>query len=96
MVLSETIAYGTLFGLTIVFTAFALGISGKLWRVALKFIAGLFWIIMAVSQFFFFGSGGFLMVLSLPYAIFGMIFWIAIFNDFLAEKKERIWKFDDV
>ena len=96
MVVSETIAYASLFSLTIFFSAFALGTTDKLWRVALKFIAGLFWMIMAVAQFFFFGSEAFLMVISLPYAIFGMLFWFAIMNDFLGEKKKRIWDFDDV
>lgn len=95
MVLSDTISYITLFALTVVFTGFALAVQDNLWKVALKFIAGLFWVIMAIAQFFFFGSSGFLMVLSLPYVIFGMVFWIAIFHDFLSEKKERIWKFED-
>ena len=95
MVLSETIAYVTLFGMTIVFTCFALVISDKLWRVALKFIAGLFWIVMAIGNFFFMGSSGFLMVMSLPYVIFGLLFWVAIFNDFLGDKRDRIWKFKD-
>ena len=95
MVLSDTISYITLFALTVVFTAFALTIQDTLWKVALKFIAGLFWIIMAIGQFFFFGSGGFLMILSMPFAVFGMIFWIAIFNDFLGDKKDRIWKFEE-
>jgi len=93
MVLSETISYVTVFGLTVVFTAFALAIHDNLWRVALKFISGLFWMILAITQFYFFGSSGFLMILSLPYAIFGMIFWFAIIHDFVSEKKERIWKF---
>jgi hypothetical protein len=72
MVLSDTISYITLFALTVVFTAFALVIQDNLWKVALKFIAGLFWVVMAVGQFFFFGSGSFLMILSLPFAIFGL------------------------
>jgi hypothetical protein len=96
MVLSETIIYATLFALTVVFTAFALVIRDKLWRVALKFIAGLFWIIMAITQFFFVGSSSMFLILSLPYAIFGLIFWIAILNDFLGDKKNRIWNFDDI
>jgi hypothetical protein len=36
-----------------------------------------------------------LVILSLPFAVFGMIFWIAIFNDFLGDKKDRIWKFEE-
>jgi hypothetical protein len=96
MVLSETVTYATLLSLTVIFTAFALVIQDKLWRVALKFIAGLFWIIMAISQFFFVGGSSMFMILSLPYAVFGMIFWFAIFNDFLGDKKDRVWDFEDV
>lgn len=93
--LSETISYLSLLGLTIVFTSFALVIQDKLWRVMLKMIAGLFWMVMAVANFNFFGSGGFLMIMSLPYVVFGLVFWYMILHDFLAEKKERIWQFDD-
>ena len=96
MVLSETVTYFTLLCLTVVFTAFALVIKEELWRVALKFIAGLFWVVMAISQFVFVGASGTFLILSLPYAVFGMIFWFAILHDFLGDKKDRIWKFDDV
>ena len=95
MVLSETINYITLFSLTIVFTSFALTIQDSMWRVLLKFIAGMFWMIFGVALFFFMGSAGFLMILSLPFVIIGMIFWFMLIHDFLAEKKERIWKFDE-
>ena len=94
MVLSETIAYVTLLGLTIVFTAFALVIRDKIWIVTLKLVAGLFWMVMAISQFYFFGSDGFLMILSLPYTIFGVILFYTILNDYLGDKKDRIWNFD--
>ena len=95
MVLSETIGYVTILALTIIFSAFALVIQDKLWRVALKFIAGFFWIVLSISLFFFMGSDGFLMIMSLPFAIFGMIFWFAILYDFLNTRKKRIWKFPD-
>ena len=95
MVLSETIAYVTLLGLTIVFTSFALVLQDKMWKVVLKLVAGMFWMVMAISQFYFFGSGGFLMVLALPYAIFGLILMVAILNDYLGDKKDRIWNFKD-
>ena len=95
MVLSETIAYVTLLGLTIVFTAFALVICDKLWTVVLKLTAGIFWLVMAISQFYFFGGSAFLMILALPYAIFGLILFFAILNDYLGDKKDRIWNFND-
>ncbi|MFA5365381.1 MAG: hypothetical protein WC325_09410 [Candidatus Bathyarchaeia archaeon] len=93
--LSDTTNYLVLLVLTLVFTVLALINTDKLWRVALKFIAGMFWMILAIAQFFYMGSDGFLMILSLPYAIFGMLFWFAILHDFLSEKKERIWQFED-
>lgn len=96
MVVEETIAYASVLLLTVVFTVMALVVKDKLWRVALKFIAGLFWIIMSIGQFVFFGAASDVIVLSLPYAIFGMVFWIAIYNDFLSEKKNRVWDFDDI
>lgn len=95
MVLSETIGYVTILALTIIFSAFALVIQDKLWRVALKFIAGFFWIVLSVSLFFFMGSDGFLVIMSLPFAIFGLIFWLNILTDFLNTRRERIWKFED-
>jgi hypothetical protein len=95
MVLSDTISYIVLFALTVVFTAFALVMPDKIWRSILKFIAGMFWLVMAVSQFFYFGTDGFLMILSVPYAIFGLIFWAMILNDFLGDKKDRIWNFKE-
>ena len=93
--LSETIAYMTIFALTIIFSCFAFVMKDSFWRVMLKVMAALFWFIMAVCGFTFFGSSGTMFVLSLPYAVFGMLFIFAILKDFLDEKKERIWKFED-
>ena len=95
MVLTETISYVTLLGLTIFFTSFALMFQDKMWKVVLKLVAGIFWMVMAISQFYFFGGSAFLMILALPYAIFGMILFFAIFNDYLGDKKDRIWNFND-
>ena len=95
MVLSDTISYITLFAMTIVFTAFALAIQESVWRILLKLIAGLFWMVMAVSSFFFFGSEGFLMVLSLPYAIIGLLFWVLIIHDTLQTKHDKPFIFED-
>ncbi len=95
MVLSDTISYVTLLGMTIVFTSFALVIKEEFWRVTLKIVASVFWFVMAVAQFIFFGSESAMMVMSLPYAIIGMIMVWAILHDFLGDKKERIWKFNE-
>lgn len=95
MVLSETISYVTLLCLTLCFTAFALVIQDALWRIMLKITAALFWWVMAVAQFIFFGSEGVLMILSLPYAIIGLIFVFAIFRDYLSAKHDSIWGFKD-
>jgi uncharacterized membrane protein len=93
--LSDTISYITLFALTIVFTAFALAIQENVWRILLKMIAGLFWMVMAISSIFFFGSSSFLMVMSLPYAMIGMIFWILIIYDVLKTKHDQPFIFED-
>ena len=91
--IAPILSYATLFCLTIIFTAFALTMQDKIWAVTMKFIAGLFWIVMAIGQFIFFGVSGALLVLSLPYAMFGLIFWVMIYHDFLSEKKARAWEF---
>lgn len=95
MVLSETVAYFSLFSLTIIFSVFAFVMKDDFWRVVLKAVAGMFWIFMAVTNIYYMGSDGMLMVISLPYAIFGLLFIVAIYKDFLNEKKDRVWKFPD-
>ena len=95
MVLSETISYVTLFAMTIVFTAFALAIQENVWRILLKMIAGLFWIVMAIASFYFFGADGFLMIMSLPYAIIGLVFWILIIHDVLKTRHDKPFLFED-
>jgi hypothetical protein len=95
MVLSDTISYITLFAMTIVFTAFALAIQEMIWRILLKVVAGLFWMVMAISTFFFFGSSSFLMIMSLPYAMIGLIFWVLIIHDALKTKHDKPFMFED-
>ena len=95
MVLSDTISFVLVLSLTIVFTAFAFTIQDKMWNVLLKFIAGMWWMILGVSLFYFMGSGGFLVILSLPFAIIGMIFWFMLIHDFLDEKRKRPFEFDE-
>lgn len=61
----------------------------------LKLIAALFWFVLSIANVYFMGANGFLFILSLPYAIFGMLFIFAIIKDFLQVKKDMTWKFDD-
>jgi hypothetical protein len=95
MVLSDTVGYITLLGLTIVFTSFAFVIPDSLWRNLLKFVAGLFWMVMAVANFYFMGPNSFLAVMSLPYAVFGMLFIFMMFREWLNEKHQKPFLFDD-
>lgn len=94
MVLSETVVYMAMFALTIIFTAFAIVIKEEVWNILLKFIAGFFWIVLAVSNFYFMGSNGFFIVMSLPFAIFGLIFWALIYYEILENKKNKMWTFE--
>jgi len=95
MVVSETIGYVTIFALTIVFTAFSFVIQDNIWRILLKAIAGLFWMIFGIVLFVSVGTSGFLSVMSLPFVIIGLIFWIILIYDFFAEKKEKPFRFED-
>ena len=93
--LSDTIAYVTILALTIILTAFALTLKeDNYWRVMLKLAAALFWWVMAIVSFTFFNSD-IMLVLSLPYAIFGFLFIAALIKDVLDEKHERIFGFKD-
>ena len=99
MSLSANIAplleYSTLFMLAIIFTAFAISLKDAFWGTALKLAAGLFWFVLAIGQFLFFGVDGAFLILSLPYAIFGLLFFVAIVRDSLSEKKHRQWDFEE-
>ena len=87
--------YATLLMLAIIFTAFAISVKDSFWSTAFKLAAGLFWFVMAVGQFIFFGVDGTFLVLSLPYVVFGLLFFVAIVRDSLSEKKHRQWDFED-
>ena len=93
--LSDTIAYVTILALTIILTAFALVMKeDNFWRTMLKLLAAIFWWVMAITTFTFFSSD-MMLVLSLPFAIFGFLFIIALVKDVLDEKHERIFGFKD-
>jgi len=99
MSLSSNIApileYATMLMMAIIFTAFALSIKEGFWATALKVTAAMFWFVMAIGQFIFFGVDSSFLVLSLPYTIFGLLFFISILRDSLSEKKHRAWDFED-
>ena len=60
----------------------------------LKFIAGLFWMILSVTLVVLGGTGT-MMALSIGFVVIGLLFWVMIYRDFLGDKKERIFGFDD-
>lgn len=93
--LAPILEYATLLTLSIIFTAFALSVKDAFWSAALKLTAALFWFVMAIGQFIFFGPASSLMVLSFPYGIFGLLFFISILRDSLSEKKHKMWDFED-
>jgi uncharacterized membrane protein len=95
MVLSETIQYVTILAVTIIFTAFALGIQDKIYKTFLKVLAGLCWFVMALIQFYFMGTEALLALpLMFMYLGIGMVFSFSMLADYLTTKKERMWKFD--
>lgn len=94
MVVSETIQYITILGITIIFSAFSLiNIEQKL---VMKVSAGLCWFIMALTQFFFFGVTQALTIpLMFMFLGFGLIFSFSIVTDFKNKKHDAIWNFND-
>lgn len=95
MVLSETVIYISVFALTIVFTAFALVLQENFWRIMMRIIAGMFWMVLGVSVFIFMGPASEFVILSLPFVIFGLLFIISIIYDSLKTKHDRPFIFDD-
>lgn len=93
--ISPILQYGTLLVFAVIFTFAAMTIKDSFWATATKLAAGLFWFVLAIAQFIFFGVDGAFMILSLPYAIFGLLFFVAIVRDSLSEKKHRQWDFEE-
>ena len=56
--LAPILEYATLLMLSIIFTAFALSLKDSFWGTVMKVTAGLFWFVMAIGQFIFFGVDG--------------------------------------
>ena len=93
MPISETIQYIIVFGVTVIFTVFALTIEKN--RLFLKIAAGTCWFIMAVIQFIL-GDITSALTLVLPtlWFAFGFILFFLTIRDWKGEKKDHIWKFD--
>jgi len=89
MPISETVGYITVFGLTVIFTVFALTMKeNKIFLLA--------WMVMALLQFVV-GNTITVLSLALPplFAVFGILFIISTIKDWYGEKHDRIWKFED-
>jgi len=94
MPISETVGYITVFGLTVIFTVFALTMKEN--KIFLKLTAALAWMVMALLQFVV-GNTITVLSLALPplFAVFGILFIISTIKDWYGEKHDRIWKFED-
>ena len=94
MVLSETIQYVTILGITIVFSAFSFMEFEH--RLTVKVIASLCWFVMALTQFYYFGAS---QVLAVPFMFLflglGMVFSFSIVTDFRQKKRDEIYNFGD-
>ena len=92
MVLSDTLAYVTILGITVVFSAFSL--ADTEYRLIMKIIASLSWFIMGLTQFFFFGGS---YLLAVPLCFFfiavGVFFSFSIVTDFRNKKRDEIYSF---
>ena len=93
--IAPVLEYATLLMLAAIFTAFAISVKDSFWSTSLKLAAGLFWFVLAIGQFIFFGGAGEFVVLALPYGILGFLFFVAIIRDSLSAKKHRQWEFED-
>jgi hypothetical protein len=91
MPISETIQYVIIFGLTIIFSVFALTMEN--YRLFLKMAAGTCWGIMAIIQF---TLGDISSALTLGFAllcsILGLFFFASTILDWHGEKKESFAK----
>lgn len=93
MVLSESIQFITILGVTLAFTVFSfMDIEQK---IIMKIIAGICWFMLSVTSLFFFGVGELLSIpLMLMFLAFGMIFSFSIVTDFKNKKRDQVWNFD--
>ena len=93
MVLSESIQFITILGVTLAFTVFSFMDIEQ--RLTMKVIAGICWFVMSLTTFFFFGTGQLLSVpLTFMFLAFGMISMFSIVTDFKQKKRDQVWNFD--
>lgn len=96
MVLSETIQYITILGITLIFSAFSMTIEREGLRMALKIVAVLSWFVMSLSTFFFFGTTATLAIpLTVMFLGIGLVFAFTTITEWTAEKKDKIWSFGE-
>jgi hypothetical protein len=93
MVLSETIQYVTILGVTVFFSAFSFADTEH--RLVIKIVSGLCWFVMALTQFYYFGVT---QVFAVPFMFLflglGTIFCFSIVTDFRQKKRDEIWNFE--
>lgn len=96
MVVSETVQYVTILGLSIVFSVLALVIQENTYRLVLKVSASLCWFILSLTQFLFLGGSATMAVpLAMLFLGFGFVFAASIVTDFQSQKREKIFGFED-
>lgn len=92
MVLSVTIQYAFIVGISIVFSAFAMTLEEE--RLPLKAVAGFCWFVTALIHFILNLPGDAIVyAMTFMYFGFGMMFCVSSVMDFFGKKKDRIWEF---
>ena len=91
MPISETVIFTVPFGLAIIFTVFGLFMQkGEKTRLTTKIIAGLCWIILALSMF---AVADFAGTLTIPFIWLciglGIFMWLTTLLDWRGDKKDR-------
>lgn len=89
--MSETIQYIIVFGLTIIFSVFALTMEKH--ALFLKIAAGVCWFIMAVTQFILGDiTSALTLALATLFSVFGFIFFFSTILNWKGEKKDRFFR----
>lgn len=92
MVLEDSLAYITILVISVVFSSFSL--ADTEYRLVLKIIASLSWMIMALTQFYFFGGSYMLAApLAFFYVALALFFTFTIVTDFRQKKRDEVWGF---
>lgn len=94
MVLEETFLFTAILVSTLVFSVIAL--LDTEYRLLFKFVAGLCWFVMGLSQFYFFGVGHALAIpMMFLFMGFGMVYSFSIVSDFRQKKRDKVYGFMD-